>query len=99
VLDVGCGIGWSSISLAKAFGPLRVDGIDSDEASIADARRLAAEAGVADRVRLRVADAAELRAAGEGGYDAAFIFEALHDMARPVEALQAIRACWPATGC
>jgi predicted transcriptional regulator len=46
----------------------------------------------ADRVRFRVVDAAELQAAGEGGYDAAFVFEALHDMARPVEALQAIRA-------
>src|SRR4029453_7908207 len=34
----------------------------------------------------------ELGAAGEGGYAAAFIFEALHDMARPVEALAAIRA-------
>jgi hypothetical protein len=37
-------------------------------------------------------DAAELGAAGGGGYDAAFVFEALHDMARPVEALEAIRA-------
>jgi 2-polyprenyl-3-methyl-5-hydroxy-6-metoxy-1,4-benzoquinol methylase len=92
VLDVGCGIGWSSISLAKAFPSLRVDGIDSDEASIAEGRRLAAEAGVADRVRFQVTDAAELGAAGEGGYDAAFIFEALHDMARPVEALAALRA-------
>jgi 2-polyprenyl-3-methyl-5-hydroxy-6-metoxy-1,4-benzoquinol methylase/predicted transcriptional regulator len=92
VLDVGCGIGWSSISLARAYGSLRVDGIDADEASIAEARRLAAVAGVADRVRFRVVDAAELQAAGEGGYDAAFVFEALHDMARPVEALQAIRA-------
>jgi SAM-dependent methyltransferase/predicted transcriptional regulator len=91
-LDVGCGIGWSSISLAKAFPSLRVDGIDSDEASITEAQRLAAEAGVADRVRFRVVDAAELRAASEGGYDAAFVFEALHDMARPVEALTAIRA-------
>jgi precorrin-6B methylase 2 len=92
VLDAGCGIGWSSISLARAFPALRVDGIDSDEASIAEARRLADEAGVADRVRFRVVDAAELRAASEGGYDAAFVFEALHDMARPVEALTAIRA-------
>ena len=92
VLDVGCGIGWSSISLAKAYPALRVDGIDSDEASIAEAERLAGEAGVADRVRFRVVDAAELGAAGEGGYDAAFVFEALHDMARPVEALAAIRA-------
>jgi SAM-dependent methyltransferase/predicted transcriptional regulator len=92
VLDAGCGVGWSSISLAKAFPSLRVDGIDSDEASIAEAQRLAAEAGVADRVRFRVVDAAELGAAGEGGYAAAFVFEALHDMARPVEALEAIRA-------
>ena len=91
VLDAGCGIGWSSISLARAFPSLRVDGIDADEASIAEAQRLATEAGVADRVRFRVADVAEL-AAGEGGYDAAFVFEALHDMARPVEALAAIRA-------
>ena len=92
VLDVGCGTGWSSISLARAFPSVRVDGIDADEASVAEARRLAAEAGVGDRVRFRVVDAAELGAAGEGGYDAAFIFEALHDMARPVEALAAVRA-------
>ena len=92
MLDAGCGIGWSSISLARAFPSLRVDGIDSDEASIAEARRLADEAVVADRVRFEVADAAELGAAGGGGYDAAFVFEALHDMARPVEALQALRA-------
>ena len=92
VLDAGCGIGWSSISLARAFPSLRVDGIDADEASIDEARRLADEAGVADRVRFEVADAAELGAAGGGGYDAAFVFEALHDMARPVEALQALRA-------
>ena len=90
-LDAGCGIGWSSISLARAFPSLGVDGIDADAASIAEAQGLAEEAGVAGRVRFRVADAAELGAAGEGGYDAAFIFEALHDMARPVEALQAIR--------
>jgi hypothetical protein len=38
-----------------------------------------------------VNDLAGWSAAGEGGYDAAFIFEALHDMARPVEALAAIR--------
>jgi SAM-dependent methyltransferase/predicted transcriptional regulator len=92
VLDAGCGIGWSSISLARAYPSLRVDGIDSDEASIAEAERLAAEAGVDDRVRFQRLDAAELGVAGGGGYDAAFIFEALHDMARPVEALEAIRA-------
>jgi 2-polyprenyl-3-methyl-5-hydroxy-6-metoxy-1,4-benzoquinol methylase len=97
-LDVGCGVGWSSISLAKAFPGLRVDGIDSDEASIAEAQRNAAEAGVADRVRFRVVDAAELGASGEGDYDAALIFEALHDMARPAEALAAVRGLLAAGG-
>ncbi|MGH8887497.1 MAG: SAM-dependent methyltransferase [Egibacteraceae bacterium] len=57
---------------------------------MAEARRNASEAGVADRVRFRQLDAADLPARGD--YDAAFIFEALHDMARPVEALRAVRA-------
>ena len=52
-------------------------------------------AELAARARFRVVDAAELEAAGEGGYDAAFIFEARHDMARPVEALAASRAETP----
>ena len=78
-----------------AFPSLRVDGIDADEASIAEARRLAGEAGVADRVRFEVADASELGAAGAGGYDAAIVFEALHDMARPVEPSG---PCWPSGG-
>ncbi|MGH8895961.1 MAG: SAM-dependent methyltransferase [Egibacteraceae bacterium] len=80
----------SSIAFARAFPAVRVDGIDLDEASIAEARRNASEAGVADRVRFRQLDAADLPARGD--YDAAFIFEALHDMARPVEALRAVRA-------
>jgi hypothetical protein len=44
------------------------------------------------------ANEAGLGAAGEGGYDAAFIFEALHDMASPVEALAAIRDLLAADG-
>ncbi len=50
VADVGCGCGWSSIALAKAFRPGTVDGFDTDAASIADARANAEAAGVADRV-------------------------------------------------
>lgn len=57
IADVGCGAGWSSIAFALAYPNAVVDGLDADDASIADARRHAAEAGVADRVRFEVYDA------------------------------------------
>jgi 2-polyprenyl-3-methyl-5-hydroxy-6-metoxy-1,4-benzoquinol methylase len=90
VLDVGCGYGWSSLALAAAFANAHVVGIDLDEPSIEVARRHAKEAGVDDRVSFEVAEAAspDLR----GRFDAVFVFEALHDMAQPVEVLAAIRA-------
>lgn len=88
IADVACGTGWSSIALAKAYPAARVEGFDLDEASIADARRNAIAAGVADRLVFEVADAAALDASG---YDVVCIFEAVHDMSRPVEVLQAAR--------
>ena len=45
VADVGCGLGWAAIELAKAYPHLHVDGYDSDEESITRARRNAADAG------------------------------------------------------
>ena len=87
-LDLGCGVGWSGIALTRAFPGLVVDGIDSDDASIMDARRNAADAGVGDRARFEVrASDAEPPAAA---YDVAFFFESLHDMAHPVQALRAV---------
>ncbi len=90
VADVGCGVGWASIELAKAFPHTRVDGYDADEESIGIARRNAAEHGVSDRVTFEVVDA---RAGGYGGapYDLVLFFECLHDMGRPVEALAGAR--------
>ena len=38
VLDIGCGIGWSSVSMAKAHPGLVVDGVDLDPGSIEAAR-------------------------------------------------------------
>ncbi len=86
VADLGCGQGWSTIALANAFLNAWVDGFDSDRASIEDARRHAAEAGLDGRVRFSRADAAEL--ATRGPYDLIL----LHDMTRPVETLAAVRA-------
>jgi 2-polyprenyl-3-methyl-5-hydroxy-6-metoxy-1,4-benzoquinol methylase len=90
IADLGCGQGWSTIAIAKAFLGAHVDGLDTDPASIEDARRHAAAAGLDGRVRFSCADAAQL--AGHGPYDLILILEALHDMARPVEALRAARA-------
>jgi SAM-dependent methyltransferase len=90
VLDLGCGVGHSSVTLALAYPSITVRGVDLDEASIAEARRNAAEAGVADRVSFTVADAASLE--GLGPVDLVTIFEALHDMAEPVAVLTAARA-------
>jgi 2-polyprenyl-3-methyl-5-hydroxy-6-metoxy-1,4-benzoquinol methylase len=88
IADVACGAGWSSIALAKAYPSARIEGFDVDDASIADARRNAAAQGVADRVVFEVADAAEFTTAG---FDLVCIFEALHDMSRPVDVLRAVR--------
>ena len=89
VLDVACGTGWSSIAMAQAYSDINVDGIDLDHHAIGAARQNAERAGVADRVMFSVTDAAEL--GGTSGYNLVTIFEALHDMSRPVEALSAAR--------
>ena len=58
--DIGCGVGWSSISIARAYPKVRVDGFDLDEDSIAEAKANAEAEGLADRVAFRVRDAADL---------------------------------------
>jgi 2-polyprenyl-3-methyl-5-hydroxy-6-metoxy-1,4-benzoquinol methylase len=89
VADLGCGTGWSSISMALAYPKVHVDGFDLDEAVVAYAAYNATQAGVADRVRFRADDVSRL--GGEDRYDLVTVFEALHDMALPVEALRAAR--------
>jgi 2-polyprenyl-3-methyl-5-hydroxy-6-metoxy-1,4-benzoquinol methylase len=90
VADIGCGTGWSSIAIARAYPNIRVDGLDLDEASVEVARRNAAAADVADRVTFAVRDAADPALAGR--YDLVTAFEAVHDVARPVDVLRAARA-------
>jgi 2-polyprenyl-3-methyl-5-hydroxy-6-metoxy-1,4-benzoquinol methylase len=89
VADVACGTGWSSIAMARAYPRITVHGFDLDEDGIAAARRNADDAGVSDRLTFSVSDASHGATADE--YDLVTIFEALHDMSRPIEALQAAR--------
>jgi SAM-dependent methyltransferase len=90
VADLGCGTGWSSVAMARAYPNIRVDGFDLDAAAISRAREHAREAGVEDRVSFHARDAAELT--GAKRYELVTVFEALHDMARPVAALKVMRA-------
>ena len=89
IADIGCGEGWSSIALASAYPDAAVVGIDVDEPALATARSNTETEGIADRVSFSLADGGRLEE--PDGFDAAFIFEALHDMPRPVEVLTAIR--------
>jgi SAM-dependent methyltransferase len=86
VADVACGTGWAAIAMAQAYPRATVDGFDLDQDAVATARKHAEEAGLADRVSFSVADAAD--PPQTSGYDLVTIIEALHDMARPVEALR-----------
>jgi SAM-dependent methyltransferase len=90
IADLGCGQGWSTRALARAFPRARVDGYDIDPGSIADAARQIREAGLAGQVRLLQAEAGRL--VEEGPYDLVLVVEALHDMAQPADVLRSARA-------
>lgn len=89
VADFGCGAGWASIAIAQAYPKVTVRGFDTDEASIAIARRNAAHAGVAERVSFEVADITD--PCITGSYDLVVEIETVHDLAKPVEALSTMR--------
>jgi hypothetical protein len=89
VADLGCGEGWSSIGIARAYPSARVDGYDIDPASIEAARRHAHDAGVDDRVTFSLVDAAAVEP--ETRYDLVTLFECVHDMPDPVSVLAGAR--------
>ncbi len=88
VADIGCGDGWSSIGLARAYPTARVDGFDVDASSVEQARLNAAAFDVADRVTFTLVDGA---LADGGGYDVVTFFECVHDMPDPVSVLAGAR--------
>src|SRR5712692_10970314 len=63
VADLACGGGWSSIAIARAYPGVSVDGYDLDTPSIEQGTSAADEAGLSDRVRFHVGDAAAMSAA------------------------------------
>jgi ubiquinone/menaquinone biosynthesis C-methylase UbiE len=93
IADVGCGHGASTVIMARAYPNSTFVGFDFHPPSIERARKLAADAGVAERVTFEVARSTEVTG---GDYDLVAVFDALHDMDDPVgAAAQARRALDP----
>ncbi|HEX6003007.1 MAG TPA: class I SAM-dependent methyltransferase [Burkholderiales bacterium] len=83
VADVGCGYGHSTILMAQAFPRSRFRGFDAHPASIDEARRNAADAGVAARVSYDVTRAMNYPGTN---YGLICFFDCLHDMGDPIAA-------------
>lgn len=89
IAEIGCGEGLAAITIARAYPNAEIDGYDLDDASITVARKEAADAGIADRVRFHVQDAAD--ASVEGDYDLVMAIEMLHDVPDPVGILRTMK--------
>ncbi len=96
IADVACGSGWASVALARAYPQATVTALDVDAASVAEARRNVEEAGLAGRVTVRAADAGTLR--GAGRHTLVCLFDALHELGRPVDVLRSCRQLLGPTG-
>ena len=95
VADVGCGLGASTILMAKAFPKSRFFGFDYHDGSIEGAKQRAKEAGVADRVQFAVAKSTDYPGKD---YDLVACFDCLHDMEDPNGAAKHVRSTLAADG-
>jgi SAM-dependent methyltransferase len=88
VVDLGCGLGASTILMAQAYPKSTFIGFDSHVGSIELAKKRAAEAGVSDRVRFEVGSSTNFPG---DGYDLVACFDCLHDMEDPIGAAKHVR--------
>jgi SAM-dependent methyltransferase len=85
VLEVGCGVGAQTVTLARRSPGARFTSIDVSAVSIAEAKRRASQAGLTN-VEFRQADIFALPFGGES-FDHVFVCFVLEHLPRPVEAL------------
>jgi 2-polyprenyl-3-methyl-5-hydroxy-6-metoxy-1,4-benzoquinol methylase len=88
VADVGCGHGWSTAIMAKAFPNSEFVGYDFHPGSIEQARHHAAEHGVTANTRFEVSAAKEYPGKD---FDLVTFFDCLHDMGDPAGAAAHVR--------
>jgi 2-polyprenyl-3-methyl-5-hydroxy-6-metoxy-1,4-benzoquinol methylase len=88
VADIGCGHGHSTVLMAQDFPNSRFRGFDAHGESVLEAKKVAEEAGVADRATFALARADNFPGTG---YDLICYFDCLHDMGDPLAA-----AAWAA---
>ncbi len=89
VLEAGCGVGAQTITLARNSPNARITSIDVSEGSIIEARKAVEAAGVMN-VTLQQADIFELPFPPKS-FDHIFVCFVLEHLARPVEALRALK--------
>jgi 2-polyprenyl-3-methyl-5-hydroxy-6-metoxy-1,4-benzoquinol methylase len=80
VADIGCGVGFSTLLMARAFPNSRFVGFDFHAPSVEEARRHARAHGLAGRVRFEAMRAKDIE---DTGFDFATSFDCLHDMGDP----------------
>jgi len=83
VADVGCGLGASTVLMAKSYPKSEFAGFDYHDKSIETARQRAKDAGVGNRIRFEVAKAKDFPGKD---YDFVTFFDCLHDMGDPIGA-------------
>ena len=88
VADVGCGLGASTIIMAKAYPNSEFVGFDYHEKSIDQARARAATANAGNNLRFEVSASKDFPGSD---YDLVTFFDCLHDMGDPVGAAKHVR--------
>ncbi len=89
VADVGCGLGASTILMAKSYPRSEFVGFDYHDKSVETAKQRAKDAGMGDRIRFEVAKAKDYP--GQD-YDFVTFFDCLHDMGDPAGASTHVRS-------
>jgi 2-polyprenyl-3-methyl-5-hydroxy-6-metoxy-1,4-benzoquinol methylase len=92
VLDVGCGLGWFSVSMARIVGERgKVIAVDFQRHMLNMLRRRAKRAGVIDRIEMQQCQQDQLGVATQ--VDFALLFAVLHEVPDRGRLLAEIRRC------